>query len=86
MELTMTLTVTPEQAAAIANLLTDTKSTIQPALATEPDTPAASPIPQQPPTTPQAMPTAAPVAISVLGCYACIYGSTGSSGIADSPS
>lgn len=61
MELTMTLTVTPEQAAAIANLLTDTKSTIQPALATEPDTPAASPIPQQPPTTPQAMPTATPV-------------------------
>lgn len=60
MELTMTLTVTPEQAAAIANLLTHTKSTIQPALATEPDTPAASPIPQQPPTAP--VPVASPVA------------------------
>lgn len=55
MELTMTLTVTPEQAAAIANLLTDV-NTIQPALATEPDAPV-----QQPPTAPQAMPTATPV-------------------------
>lgn len=67
MELTMTLTVTPEQAAAIANLLADTELANRTVQAMRSDTPApeAAPIPaaapQQNPTAPQTMPTAAPV-------------------------
>lgn len=66
MELTMTLTVTPEQAAAIANLLTDTElanRTVQ--IMRYPSAPAVDPIPaatpQQNTTVPQTMPTAVPV-------------------------
>lgn len=61
MKLTMTLTVTPEQAAAIANLLTDTE--VQ-ALRSDTPEPAVIHIPavapQQNPTAPQTTPTAAP--------------------------
>ncbi|WP_295216404.1 hypothetical protein [Ruminococcus sp.] len=69
MELTMTLTVTPEQAAAIANLLADTELANRTVQAMRSNTPAPAPaatpipaaIPQQNPAAPQTMPTAAPV-------------------------
>lgn len=68
MKLTMTLTVTPEQAAAIANLLADTELANPAVQAMWSDTPALAPAaapipaaaPQQNPTAPQTMPTAAP--------------------------
>lgn len=69
MELTLTLTVTPEQAAAIANLLADTDPANRTVQAMRSNTPAPAPaaapipaaIPQQNATSPQTMPAAAPV-------------------------
>lgn len=60
MEITMTLNVTPEQAAEIAHLLADTEPANRTALTAPFDTPMPA-TPQQNPTAPQTMPAAIPV-------------------------